>query len=432
MQKILIISYAFPPVNLPSAQRPYYFAKYLGRSNFMVTVLTAKNPDSVYGRNKAVKDINNVLVLRTFNFNISWFRTLKNSTIQSTIGGRGIFRIQLKKKIVAFVTAAIFPDKGMLWFPSAIINGIRVLIKNKKMSMFSTSPLFSNHIVALILKKLFNVVWVADIRDFHYTSHLDRKSKGIRKYLHRVIENKIICNADNVVFISNTMLKLYARSYSDHQNKFVCIPNGLDLELYLNQKDMSNLNEKINIVYAGSFYDGERSPFPLLNALEKMLQLNLLKKDEFVIDIYGLIDSKIINKINQLSVCDCIKIKGVMPREEIFKKFKNADILWLIVGDLPHHSAGIPLKLFEYLIFKKFIWAFLPENSEVELLLKELECGEIFTSTNENNTILKILKFIELLRKDRGASPESIPLNKLEKYSRLHQAKQLLALVGEV
>lgn len=430
MNKILIISYAFPPTNLPSAQRPYYFAKFLGKSYVNVTILTAKNPDSVYGINTTFEEPVNVTILRTFNFNISWLRKIKDNDKNHADKSNNFYLSKLKMKFVEFLETIAFPDKGLLWFPSAIITGVRVLIKNKNTALFSTSPLFSNHIVAYFLKIVFGVVWIADIRDFHYTCYLEKQKKSMKIYLHRILEREVIHHANYITFISNSMLNLYANNYSEYKNKFACIPNGLDIDFYLSQKDKSVVNEKINIVYAGSFYEGERSPFSLLNTLEKMVQTKLISKNEFVINIYGPIDNRIKGKIRLLTISDCVQINGIVSREDVFKNLEKADILWLIVGNKIHHSAGIPLKLFDYIMFKRFIWAFLPEDSQVESVLIELEYGEVFTPANENEFIPKILRFFELFRKDRYASPPKIPLYKLEKYSRQFQTKQLLDLVS--
>ena len=51
-KKILIISYSYPPSNVPAAQRPYAVAKYLDKSKFDITIITCGNPDLFWGVNK--------------------------------------------------------------------------------------------------------------------------------------------------------------------------------------------------------------------------------------------------------------------------------------------------------------------------------------------------------------------------------------------
>jgi len=431
MQKLLIISYAFPPVNLPSAQRPYYFAKILGESGIKITVLSAKNPDSVYGTGLFLESLNNVTVIRSFNFNLSFFRSAKNISVNLTTKDKRFSFVYLKRKTFKIVEKVIFPDKGLFWLPSAIITGIKILLKEKNSPVFSTSPLFSNHLIALFLKKTFNNLWIADFRDFHYAYHIENEKKGLRTILHKVAEHKTIKCADQVVFISNSMKNLYSNKYPDYKKKFVTITNGFDINLYLKKRQHSTINKKINIVYAGSFYNGERSPFPLLNALEEMVLSNLIEKNEFTIDLYGIVDNKIRNIIKSFYISRSININGILSRDEVFKKFETADIFWLIVGNNIYHRAGIPLKFFDYLIYKKFIWAFLPENSELEVVLNELNFGEVFVPSNKNKTILKLLKYFELFRNDRSARPDYVPLYKLEKYTRQFQAQQLLSLLNK-
>jgi len=432
MQKVLMISYAFPPVNLPSAQRPYCFAKHLGASNIYTTILCAKNPDSVYGVNSVCDEIDNVSIIRTFNLSLKWFRKTKNKINLSTVYDKKGFNLKFNNVLLKFLERFVFPDKGILWALSAIIVGIRILIKNKNYTIFSTSPLISNHIIAYILKKTFSVVWIADFRDFYFAYHLDRKEKGFMSFLNKLLEKKIIQEADHVVFISNTMLDLYSKYYPSFRNKFTSIYNGFDYNLYLTQKTPCSLNNKMTILYAGSFYNGERNPFPLLNTLEKMVNDKLINTSEFVVDIYGSIEGNLADKIKNLSISKSIKINGIIERNEVYKRFEKADILWLIVGNSVYHSAGIPLKLFDYLIFRKFIWAFFPEESEIKSLFYELGIGEGFTPTNEADYVEKIMKYFRLFRSGGNFFPEEIPPDRLKKYSRQHQANQLKSLIEKL
>ena len=51
-KKILIISYSYPPSNVPAVQRPYNIAKYLDKDNFDVTVIACANFDASWGINE--------------------------------------------------------------------------------------------------------------------------------------------------------------------------------------------------------------------------------------------------------------------------------------------------------------------------------------------------------------------------------------------
>ena len=51
-KKILIISYSYPPSNVPATQRPYAVAKYLNKDEFDVSVITCGNADVSWGVNE--------------------------------------------------------------------------------------------------------------------------------------------------------------------------------------------------------------------------------------------------------------------------------------------------------------------------------------------------------------------------------------------
>lgn len=234
MKNILIISYAYPPANLPSAQRPYYFAKYLGLSGANVTVLCAKNPDSVYGINPGSFKLSNVAIRTSFNLDLSSIRRIKSTVRTGNITHSSVFN--LKFKVLNLLESFVFPDKGMFWVPSATISAFRFIRKNEDISVYSTSPLITNHLVAYIQNKLFGVDWVADFRDFYFIHNPKFKGHSIKSVLHKILEKKFIKSAKNIVFISSSMQNLYSKHYPMYRHKFACITNGIDLELYLSQK----------------------------------------------------------------------------------------------------------------------------------------------------------------------------------------------------
>jgi hypothetical protein len=84
-KKVLIISYSYPPANVPAAQRPYSLAKYLDKTKYKVKVLTCANPDSSLGfdqsMNTDIEDVEVVKVKSAFNLNSQ--REVKKSTMHT-------------------------------------------------------------------------------------------------------------------------------------------------------------------------------------------------------------------------------------------------------------------------------------------------------------------------------------------------------------
>lgn len=160
-----------------------------------------------------------------------------------------------------------------------------------------------------------------------------------------------------------------------------------------------------------------------------MVREKLIDQSEFIIDIYGVVEKSLEMKIKSLIISGNININGIISKPELLKSLQAADVLWLIVGESPHHKAGIPFKLFDYLSLKKIIWAFLPLDSHVNYFLNELRFGEIFTPDDENIYTKKILKYFKLFRDEGLLFPEELSLIKLEPYSHKYRAELLKTLI---
>lgn len=419
-KEVLLISYSYPPANVPAAQRPYSIAKYLNKEKYNVTVLTCSNQDSSLGFDNTFNEsLNNVNLIKVNGIKISSNRaTVKSNT------KKGILII-CKQFIFKFLSYFVFPDKAILWFPKVI----RFIKKNKSDLhfdiIFSTSPLFTNHLIArkIIKKTNLNTKHIADFRDFHYLENHELK-KGLKTYLNKKIEKLIIKKADKITFISEAMQKEYTNYYKPFSYKFHTIYNGFDIQEY-QKNDIVLKNDVLKIFYAGSFYKGVRNPIPLLNILENLLNQSYINSSQISIEIAGNFETTLINEIKDLQVFKCMKFLGQLPRNEVLKKYKESHLLWLIVANKVSHYTGVPIKFYEYLGSQRSIINFAPANSEPTKIINELDLGWNFDTENLNlnNNISKFKTIVNLFKNGKLAKP--LQLNNINKYSRKEQTKKL-------
>lgn len=261
MKKILIISYCYPPYNAPGGMRPYSLAKYLNKKIYEVTVLTYNYYESTYGLdpsfNEEIKGVKLIRLGDINNFKKTKMGFNKDKLIQKS---KKLFIIRalkfLFKYVILFVDDFInFPDITKKWTEDAL----NYLKKNNTDYdiVFSTSPMISNHLIALELKKNKpNIKWISDFRDFHYSYFLEKKWYNFK---HFKIEKLIINKSDSVTFISDSMKDLYSKIYPQQKNKFFSVYNGFDMSL-VNKESLLKINKKkLSIFYAGTFYGGKRS-----------------------------------------------------------------------------------------------------------------------------------------------------------------------------
>lgn len=378
-KNILIISYSYPPLNDAGAQRPYALAKYLDKTKFNITVLTCKNPSSPIGINKGFNpSIENVTLIKIESF------------IGSSINSFNISKKE-SKKIISVIKSSIFkigqnlifPDKGAFWYPNVktYLKQNHNLIEDTDI-IFSTSPEVTNHRIARYIKrKNKNIQWIADFRDFNYVENWDSKS-GIKAYLHKKLERSIIKEASALTFVTKTMQNAYQKFYPQYQNKTHCIYNGFDKGDFPIVSEP--LNEKLSFFYAGSFYNGLRSPFPLMQFLDKAFEENLLTKDEVQIHIAGNIDEEQKQAMKDYKSYHSIKFLGNQPRTEVLQYMCRATFLWLIVANIKSHYQTIPIKLFEYIAARRPIVNFAPILSESSQIIQEKNLGYNFNTLDFN------------------------------------------------
>jgi len=418
-KKVLIISYSYPPANVPAAQRPYSIAKYLDKDKFDVTVLTCGNQDSALGfDNKFNEQLPNVKLQKINGIKISKNRNVvvKNKTKKKSLG------FILKQYLINKLSIFIYPDKAIFWYPKAIkfINSN----KNKFDIIFSTSPAITNHLLALKLKKITPMsIYISDFRDYFYL-HNTSKKNNLRKYFDKYLEKLTIKKSDKVCFISYSMKQEYKKSYPRNSYKFHTIYNGFDLDEYKDIKP-TPLPDKLSIFYAGSFYKGIRNPLPLLTILEELIKNKTIPPDNIQIEIAGNFEQELVENIKSLKIFQSIKFLGLLPRNEVLKKYKSSHLLWLIVGNKINHYTSVPIKLYEYLASQRPIINFAPSNSEPSKIINELNIGWNF-DTNKDNFQQQVEQFKEIVKLyKQGKLNKDIQANKINQFTRQTQTKQL-------
>jgi hypothetical protein len=84
------------------------------------------------------------------------------------------------------------PDVTVNWIPFALTQALRIIRKEKPVVIYSTSPSEGIHLIAVLVKKLSGLPWVADFRDLWTRYALRYKPlTPVHNYFNRFIEKKI-------------------------------------------------------------------------------------------------------------------------------------------------------------------------------------------------------------------------------------------------
>ncbi|WP_316790877.1 glycosyltransferase [Pedobacter frigoris] len=420
-KKVLIISYSYPPSNAPAAQRPYAVAKYLNKEEFEVTVITCGNADSSLGYNEGFDpELPSVKLIKVNSLIGSGASKLRESKMSS----KRNFKSRLKSSLFNLLSSMVVPDKAIFWYPKVrrYLNNHADLIYKTDV-LFTTSPAFSNHLSGLFVKNRNNdVLWITEMRDFHSIERTTL-ARNLKQLIDRRLERLVIERSDKVCFISHSMKEIYEKYYQSFNNKFSVIYNGFDLSDFQNLDIGKTANRKLTIFYAGSFYQGVRSPLPLLRILDSLIESGRITPDELEIRIAGNFESALKEEVKSFHSYRSISFIGNIPRAEVLRQLVDADLLWLIVGNKSTHYTGVPIKFFEYLGARRPILNFAPGLSEPSRIISENKLGWNF-DTSEFNLGDSVEVFEQIIDSHKsGLLAESLQDKSFPEFDRQHQGK---------
>lgn len=153
--RVLMFAYIFPPLAGGGVQRTVKYVKYLPLHGFSSVVVTSRPRSIPVARDdRMLAEIPaGTVVVRA--------RTVPIHRVQYKFDG-ALRRLGLP---TAVARASMWPDEWIGWLPAAVWHGVRAVKKHRPRVIFSTSPMVTAHLAALIVHRLTGVPWVADFRD---------------------------------------------------------------------------------------------------------------------------------------------------------------------------------------------------------------------------------------------------------------------------
>jgi glycosyltransferase involved in cell wall biosynthesis len=381
MQKVLFISYAFPPRGGIGVQRLIKFIKYLPKDEFEIHVLTSSNGFSNIVDESLMKDIPSSVKIHKVGYvePLNWCKCRPWQSFLQYFCYRNF----------------LFPDRESLWLENALENGEKIIKKEKINLIFSSSAPITNHLIAMGLKKKFNLKWVADFRDEWTTNpHLNIKPKNIIKA--KQIEKEIINQAEAVTTVSEPIAD-YFRSLTKNQEKVSVITNGFDPDDF----KIINKTKNSNMVFRhlGTLYGSAKN-----TAIEEVVSELDLPDTRFE-----------------------LSLEKRLLHSKAVEKMQTADVLVLILG--PEKRPGVYSgKLFEYLAARKPILALAPTGSAAAELIKELKVGVVVDPLDKVAIKKEIVNFYEKWQKNEL----NIPQVDLERFNREKLAQKLAEIFNKL
>jgi len=381
-RKVLIISYHFPPDAEVGGLRAQKFAKYLPLFGWTPFVLSVNEKYYCQRDEERCRDLN-CLVVRTrilLSLREAYLITkklihlcLKNGrTPQLQSMQHKESELQLHERSVSSLKRFILPflwvpDDRTGWIIPAVIRGLKLIKKCKIDTILTTSPPHSVQIIGLLLKKISKKTWVVDFRD-PWTLSFGKEIRFIHK-MHRWLEKKVVEKSDVVITATDLVRQGYMKIFPNlPSKKFVCIPNGFDVEDFdIARKSRSSNQDKFIISYLGEFYLG-RTPEFFLKAMSDLTKEGNVAIDRLRIRFIGRVRQfggrLLYDLVSELRLSPVTEISDPVPYFKAIEYMVESDVL-LVFSPQPFFQ---PTKVFEYMAARAHIIAFTAPGALADLV----------------------------------------------------------------
>ena len=419
--KVLILTYYFPPAGGSGVQRWLKFVKYLPEFDITPIVYTVENPNYPIIDTSLEKEIPKGIeilkqpILEPNNI-LSKFK--KNNSQSAGFLNKNPSNIG---KIAQYIRANHFiPDARKYWIKPSIKFLLNYLKNNKIDAIITTGPPHSVHLIGLALKEQTNIKWMADFRDpwtdIDYFHELPLTKKSIKK--HKELEEQVLKTADEVIVVGNTMQNKYLKF---NLNTHV-ITNGFD---DFNETSNPRLDQKFSILHIGMLNSDRNHTF-LWEVLNEIKKENAEFSKDLEIKLIGKVCNETLKDLKNNSLIDNTTIINYVTHEKVITYQKSAQILLLLINNVPSAKGIITGKIFEYLQAKRPILAIAPKNGDLATILHNTNSGFVI-DFNEKEQLKKTI--LSLYNDYKNGVLEVNSLN-FKQYHRKELTKQLVTILN--
>ena len=415
--KALIITYYWPPAGGSGVQRWLKFVKYLQDFGIEPIVYTVDNAHYPKKDDSLISEIpKNITILKNPIFEPTdvffWKQkgVKKEDVANSTNNG-----------LLSFVRGNFFiPDPKIFWVKSSVKFLQKYVNEHPMDVIISTGPPHSMHLIAQKISKKNNIKWIADFRDpwtdLYYNNEF--KQLTFAKEKNRKLEKSVLKQADCILTVSNSLKKDFLKTA---KNVFV-ITNGFDSEVLLDQQVV--LDSKFTISYIG-LLPKQSNPVVFFKVLKKLCDANQEFKNDVQLLFVGDISSEVRNEIQKNNLTDITEVKGYVSHSEAIEYQKKAQVLLLLIPNIPKSAGILTGKLFEYLTAKRPILALGPENGDLAEILQSTNAGVVIDHQNEAKLSIEISRLYQQFKEGKL----SVNSNNLAQFHRKNLTQQLASII---
>jgi glycosyltransferase involved in cell wall biosynthesis len=401
MNRVLIITYYWPPGGGAGVQRWLKFSKYLPEYGWEPVILTvdpyyAAYPALDLSLNKEVPD--KIKVHRTKA--TDWFRLYsRNKSAIPSSGFATNIDNTCRGRISRFIRGNFFiPDPRRGWNRFAFKKACDIIDNEDIKNIITTSPPHSTQLIGLRLKKKYpELKWIADLRDpwtdiFYYDLFYPTViSKSIDKHYERSVLKK----ADLITTVGATLGRHFGSRGDGIAEKIRVIHNGFD---YTDFQD-------IEVRQPGNFtisYIGTLSESYPIEGFTGALRSLLSKGIDFSFKLTGIISDNQRSLLESSAGIERLEFIPYADHRKAIENMMSSSLLLLVIARHRDNKSFLSGKIFEYIASGRPVLCLGPVDGDAAEIIHRTGSGRCFDYMDTENIekyILSVMSEPETARK---------------------------------
>lgn len=377
-RRVLMLAYHYPPLAGGSGQqRTLAFASHLQQYGWEPVILT------VHPRAHEYVDITTTSAPDSYPVHRSF---ALDSSRHLAIAGR-------------YPDWLAQPDRWISWWLSGVPAGMRLIRRYRPRLIWSTFPIATAHLIALSLRKLSGLPWVADQRDPMYEAGYP--VHPLRHRLHRWIEQRVARHSSRIVCTSaGSCHQLHNRYPQKTAQQIVLIPNGYDEADFRQSctRPPQRDGAPLVLLHSGVVYPSERDPAALFAALAALMQTGEISPASFRLRLRASEHQAQLQAMlaRYAGLEALVELAPMLPRSEAIAELGKVDSLLLLQAS--SCNGQIPAKLYEYLRSGQPILALTDPQGDTAQLLRAAGIDTLARLDDAEDICKALRRFLALLR----------------------------------
>jgi glycosyltransferase involved in cell wall biosynthesis len=363
MNKVLIVTYYWPPSGGAGVQRWLKFSKYLPEFGWEPIILTVDPEYAAYPvTDFSLKDDlhSSLRVYTTPAINYFGIYRKDKSKIP-TAGFANSIDNTLKGKIFRFIRGNFFlPDPRKGWNRYAFKKACELIENEGIKNIITTSPPHSTQLIGLKIKKKYPALnWIADLRDpwtdiYYYKQFYPT---FISKRIDLRFEKSVLKKADKIITVGVSLKNLFSLKIKGVENKTEVITNGYD------EDDFKGITPIIPAMFTIT-YVGTLSDIYPIDGFLNAVQIFKNKGHEILLRFIGTVSQNQKDLIQSKSGDSILEFIPYVEHPAAIQYMLKTSVLLLIIPDHQSNKSIITGKIFEYIASGKPIICLGPPDGD--------------------------------------------------------------------